>query len=56
MDWCGPERVACLGQGVGDRVDDGGLVKPEQVAGHRPKLGERGDQGLLSGHDPGAHG
>ena len=43
-----------LGQGVGDWVDHGGPVEPEPPAGHRRKLRERGDQGLLSGHDPGA--
>jgi hypothetical protein len=44
-----------LRQGVGDWVDDRGPVKPQPVAGHRPKLGERGDQGGLRGHDPGGH-
>jgi hypothetical protein len=38
-----------LGQGVSDGVDDGGLVRPEPVAGHRREPGERGDQGLLRG-------
>jgi len=42
----------CLGQGVGDWVDHGGLVEPEPPAGHRRKLRVRGDQGLLSDHDP----
>jgi hypothetical protein len=44
-----------LGQGIGDWVDDGGVVKPEPVVGHRRKLGERGDRGLLRGYDAGAH-
>jgi hypothetical protein len=44
-----------LGQGVGDWVDHRGPVKPEPVAGHRPELGQRRDQGGLGGHDPGGH-
>jgi hypothetical protein len=44
-----------LGQGVGDWVHDRGPVKLEPVASHRPKLGERGHQGSLRGHDPGGH-
>jgi hypothetical protein len=38
-----------LRQGVGDRVEDRGPVKPQPVASHRPKLGQRGDQGGLGG-------
>ena len=33
-----------LRQGVGDRVQDRGPVKPQPAASHRPKLGERGNQ------------
>src|SRR4029450_1548948 len=44
-----------LRQGVGDWDQDGGPVKPEPVASHRPELGERGDQGGLGGNDPGGH-
>ena len=44
------------GEGVGDWVDHGGPVKPEPVAGHGSELGERGHQGRLRGHDPGANG
>ena len=49
---CGWIGAACLGKGVGDRVEHRGPIELEPAVGHRLQFGQCRNQGRMGGQDP----